>query len=172
MADLVAASDPDIAKFAAGDQELFLKTAGDAVRRYCGWHIFPATTMIDELYNIGSGGLIMLRSRFVTAVAAVKIGDTVLTAEVDYRWSQEGWIELPGWYRGQVAVSYTHGYSELPVDLKLVVLEVMSNAQELPSGTATSFSTPGFGLTVSTMGNTLTDDHKERLTPYKLGGVS
>ena len=68
LPDLVASNDEDIAPFEAGDQNYFLRAAGDAVRRYCGWHIYPNLAFDDVLLNIGRDGLIGLRSRHVTDV--------------------------------------------------------------------------------------------------------
>ena len=41
-----SASDPDWALWQTSDQSFFLNKATDAIRRYCGWHVWPVVSVM------------------------------------------------------------------------------------------------------------------------------
>jgi len=174
--DLVPSDDPDLAKWKAGDEEWYLHVAGEAVRQYCGWHIAPSITETVEKIEIGSQGIIMLPSLYVTDVASVVVttGDqnTTLTHETDYEWFQQGYVQRVGWhywgdwgsayggyyygndpyylpvYRGDICdVTFTHGYDECPDPVKQVIFELAGSAALMPVGGGVSrVHAPGYSL--------------------------
>lgn len=93
-----------------------------AARAVCGWHIAPVVT--EDLLLDGSGGpLLRLPTIRVVSVDSV----TVDGQEVDYEWSTKGTLRRRGglWpdsYRS-VAVRLRHGFSELPPEVRAVLVE-------------------------------------------------
>ena len=83
---LLTDTDPDWAAFKSGSEEYFLNVAGEAIRRYCGWNIFPSETLTVPKLRIGSAGIVMLPSLHVTDVFEVVVGgtqDTHVRSDVD-----------------------------------------------------------------------------------------
>jgi hypothetical protein len=115
MQDLLLVSDPDWAKASAGDPEFILRATGDTIRNYCGWHISPSITETVRKREVGSNGIIMLPSLYVTDVHEVVFHDyqpvpyypsppyseafgnpypgPYVIQPGTYRWFQEGYIE-------------------------------------------------------------------------------
>jgi hypothetical protein len=153
---LVTTSDPDYALYKAGDEEYLLRVACSAIRDYCGWHIAPPITDTYEQLKVGSKGIVMLPSRYVTDVAEVKAHNHDPNAEVvvldanTYEWFEQGWIERinvsswgwswPGAYFGpdapyyqpnyatlMVDVTMTHGYETLPDNIKQIAFELATS---------------------------------------------
>jgi hypothetical protein len=152
---LVTIDDPDYAKYKAGDEEYLLRVASAAIRDYCGWHISPSITETCIQLKLGSKGIVILPSRYVTDVSEVKIhnhdpdAEPVVLDANDYEWFEGGWIERiatqvwgygwPGSYYGPDApyyqpvhsnmlidVTMTHGYETLPENLKQIAFELAS----------------------------------------------
>jgi hypothetical protein len=217
--DLLSINDPDWAAFQAQDPEYLMRTAGVAIRTYCGWHIAPSETMTIPNIEVGSRGLMMLPSLHVTAVQSVMLQSTTLEPPVvvdpmNYTWHEEGYIEpvagaqwYSGWYAGYyyepgpyylpqtnfglVTVTFTHGYSALPEDIKQVAYETIlasgggsedGSVGTLPSSTSIKeIASPGFRLVLNAGGangesgtgtvGSLTENQKNRLAPYRIPGV-
>lgn len=74
MEPLLTVNDPDWAAFKAGDDAYYLNLAGEAIRRYCGWNLFPSATVTVSKLRVGSAGIVMLPSLYVTDVSEVVIG--------------------------------------------------------------------------------------------------
>lgn len=169
MADLVLASDPDVAAF--GDVgDFFLSAAGEVVRDYCGWHIAPPQTDTATL-DVGSWGLLSLPTTHITAVASVTVDDQVL-GEGDYLWDARGWVELcRRWCHGKAVVTFTHGYDTCPMAVKSVVLEVASTATATPGGNVNEVASPSYRLLFepNSMGTVLQPSHLDRLAKYRIG---
>ena len=170
--DLLDPNDPDWLKFQEQDPEWFLRVAGDTIREYCGWHIWPNIAVTDLRLPIGSKGIIMLPSRYVTDVVSVTAfprsdDPQVLDPATDYVWDQAGWIErvgsprwgdvagyyygpdpyyLPVWQAGFVGVSFNHGYEVVPTTIKQVAYELAMSTTLIRVGGIKSISTPGFRL--------------------------
>lgn len=197
---LVAADDADWTAFKAAAPEWFLGAAGAAVRNYCGWHLAPNLTVTLGNLEIGSRGIIMLPSRYVTAVSEVVIatghddqGSTGVKLESgEYQWHAGGWIVtkggpylggyyfgpnpayLPIYSHGLAQVTFTHGYQELPDDIKAVIFELAQSATDMPAGNVKGIAAPnGFQLDLSQpAGMTLNCDQRNRLANYRLQGMA
>lgn len=123
----VSAADPRVGPLLAG--------ASEAIRRYCGWHVFPVVT--DDVVLDGPGGsLLVLPTLHVTEITALSNGDTVEDV-AELEWSARGMVRkrCGFWtdrFRG-VAVTFTHGYEDVP-DLKQIVQQVVANALASPMG--------------------------------------
>lgn len=95
------------------------------VERECGTSFIP-TVVEDERLSGGGLDWLALRHTYVQSVEAVTVDDTAYTSdEVEALLVQDGFLYQPSYgtwpstARGNVLVSYTHGYStEPPVDLK------------------------------------------------------
>jgi hypothetical protein len=202
---LVTVDDPDYAKFKDGDEEYLLRVASDAIRDYCGWHIAPSITDTYRQLKVGSKGIVPLPSRYVTDVSEVALHDhdpeatPQLVDPLDYEWYQDGWMEsrtnyAAGWgwpglgYRGPdapypavggapllVDVTMTHGYDELPANLKQIAFELAQSTATtsgLISGVK-QISSPQYSASFSEevkAGMTFTPEHLNTLRSYKVGG--
>ena len=71
MQDLLDINDPDWASFKSGDEDWYLAVAGDYLRVYCGWHLWPSITETITQLMIESMGIITLPSRHITDVACI-----------------------------------------------------------------------------------------------------
>lgn len=194
---LIDPDDPDIGNY-AGVQPFFLAAAGEVVRDYCGWTISPPVTDTYANLRIGSAGLIMLPSLYVTDVASVVINsgcDTCTLDPGDYRWFPQGYIEAlsPVWRYGPyytdyytglgsyyggasvtASVTMTHGYDTCPLAVKSVALELAQAASEMPSGNATEVASPGYRIQFApeSIGLSLSDAQQSRLSKYRIGGLT
>jgi hypothetical protein len=149
--DLLSVSDPDWAKFTSDDPEYLLRVAGDAIRTYCGWHIFPNIQQTVTNIPVQSRGMIMLPSLLVTAVESVTLqsvnGETDNVLDPDsYNWFPNGTIEPLGWQWygaysgfyygpdnwsylpvfqfGLATVVFNSGYEIVPSDIKQLAFEM------------------------------------------------
>jgi hypothetical protein len=111
LPDLTQSDDEDWVAFQNADEDWFLKVAGRAVRKYCGWHIYPNLQQVAGKLRVGSKGIVPLPSRLVTAISEVRIhpdtadqagqfpppspGDGCLSPR-DYEWHQGGWLQIKG----------------------------------------------------------------------------
>lgn len=110
----------DLTEFRAGDVDLNLAAATEAVRGYCRWHIAPART--ETLTLCAVGGRIILPTLHPTAVTVVIDGVTIDPADYEL---EVGYIRLK--YRtwaDDVTVTLTHGYDMFPADVKRVILSM------------------------------------------------
>ena len=138
IAPLVTNSDYALSNWQGGDQSTFLEMAAAEVRKYCGWHIAPGVTETSRRLFVGEKGLVMLRSAFVTEITSVTVNyenPVTLQPYVDYTWQEpRGWFRLHpqsvpwsalvgGAWREDphCFVTYNHGYTETPPDVKAVV---------------------------------------------------
>lgn len=94
-----------------------------AVRRYCGWHVFPER--IETVLLDGSGeSRMQLPSLHVSDVESVRQVQGDSWEPVDVSWSTVGLLRVrcgrfTDEYRG-VEVTLTHGFADCPDVLKLV----------------------------------------------------
>lgn len=185
-------SSDDLALFQASDPDWFVNAAGEIIRGYCQWHIAPSITVTDNV-PIQPDGTIMLPTLWLTGVASISIGGIELDPST-YWWHRAGYIhrrnpdqpyfEWPLWplqddtpfreYPSPLArhaqVTYTHGYPELPAQVKTVGFELASNAMELPAGLATQITAGPQSITFGALGMVLTDEQRRRLGPFSLTG--
>jgi len=165
-----------------------MRAASEIVRDYCGWHIAPEVTDDYDKLTIGSGGIIMLPSLYVTDVDTVTVTggsgeDQILNPMTDYDWFRNGTVEAksPLWrygyasyygpYRtGLAKVRMTHGYDSCPLAIKSVVFELMSTASETVTANIQSIQSPGYRIQWGEIsGEALNIDQKARLDRYRIG---
>jgi len=196
MDDLLQADDADLLAYVSdeetaltGRESFLVRAASEVVRDYCGWHIAPNISGTYDKLTIGSGGIIMLPSGFVTDVSSVTInspgGDTVLDPVTDYDWFRQGFIEAksPLWRYGYGAVygpykaglatvSMTHGYTTCPLAVKSVIFELMEAADLENSGNVKSVQSASFRVQWGPLsGVSMTPSQVDRLSKYKIGGL-
>jgi hypothetical protein len=193
LANLVSVDDPDWAKFQTDDPEWFLRAAGRAARKFCGWHLAPNIRQHITKVEVGAHGICMLPSRYVTEVEELTITCGQHPHRVrhsEFRWDEEGWIQLrtePDWYSagyvygndpsylpvtqpGIATVTMWHGFHVLPEDVKEVCFELAQSALILKTGNVKTLATPGeYRLELSQdAGLTLNCDQRNRLGPYRI----
>jgi hypothetical protein len=195
-------NDPDWAAFQAQDPKYFLAVAGARIRAYCGWRIYPNDTNTVDKLRVKTNGRIMLPSLYVTDVASVTIEtgidtNVVLDPEM-YTWFQTGWVQpiglATGWWWGSYSgyyygpdtpaylpwmnfgyatVTFTHGYTAVPADVKAVAFELAETAAEMSAGNVSDITTPGFALKLTrNAGLNLNGEQMDRLAPYRLPVVA
>jgi len=193
---LLDPGDPDWAAYQAQDPNWFLEVAGDAIRTYCGWHIWPNLALIETNLRIGAKGLIQVPSLMVTAVESVTIQsqggqDDQILDPTQYNWFDYGVIEPIGWHwwsayggfyygpdnwsflpiyqLGLVTVAFNSGYAEVPTVIKEIAYELTTVSTEVSAGNVKEVQTPGFRLQLmQAYGLTLNCDQKNRLSPFRL----
>lgn len=114
-----------------------LDGASEAIRRYAGWNIAPAEDVTVTLD--GGGSTLYLPSLKVNSIASITIDGTPWT---EYQWSRRtGNVRrYPGMYGdwpdmwGGIVVTFNSGYTDVPDDLKQIVLQVASIAMSSPTG--------------------------------------
>ena len=172
-----------------GDQRVSanIKAASDAVRNYCGWHVYPplecemATSLNNQsVAKIRSKILVQLPARYVTKVEAVTVnGKECRIFDVQ----PNGMLKI---YDADVAglpeyapitVTYKAG---LPDGLMGGVKELIAHriTHALASSSGVQSETAG-GVSITYSANwinsaratALADDNKEVLAPFKLQGV-
>lgn len=182
-------SSDDLTAFQASDPDWFLQAAGETVRwDICQWHIAPSITETITA-PIKPDGTIMLPSLHVTDVSQVALHGLTLDPS-GYHWYQSGYIrrfrhpyfEWPLWpleseqpfreYPSPLAqhaeVTFTHGYSELPMPVKVVALEIATRAMEMPSGIAKEIQSGPYSIGLGALGVVPTEEQRRRLGPYTL----
>lgn len=178
MQDLLQLNDPDYAAFNRGDPEFLLRSVGDTIRRYCGWHIAPNVTETIDKLEVGRAGIVMVPSLYITDVTSLSMQqnpgtDALLLDPTTYTWHRNGYIEpvsranfgaVSGyWYEpgpaflpmtngGLATVTLTHGYPVLPADVKRVAYELAGWATALGADSAggdiKEIKSPGFALSL------------------------
>lgn len=163
-----------------------IKAASQAVRNYCGWHIYPSSSceLLTSFYDkrISRNGnmiLVQLPATFVTAVTSVKIGG------VD---CQNFVLETNGILRIFGISEYFEPYTSFEVEYTAGLSdELVANIQELVAHRVTHALASSVGVQSETAGGVsitysaawtnsarstaLPSDNKEVLAPYRLMGV-
>jgi hypothetical protein len=168
------ATTTNLEAYSSGDAQTLIDQAIAEVRRFCGWHITPVVT--EDVTVDGSGhNFVSLPSLHVTAVNSVTEDGTVLDAG-SYEWSATGQLWRPWPWSGHfraIAANITHGFDEVPQDVRAIVLAVAARAQVSPDGVvrrqagavSESYSQTGFNVAG---GVSLVPHEKEALARYKL----
>lgn len=181
-------SSDDLTSFQASDPDWFLAAAGDTIRNFCQWHIFPSISA-TQWVPIQPDGTIMLPTLFLTAVGTVSINGLEIDPSA-YQMHQAGYItrirhqyfewplwpleseqpfrEYPSPQAKHAQVTFTHGYSTLPATVAAVGMELANRAMELPSGIATQISSGPYSISMGALGVVLSDDQRRRLGPFTL----
>ena len=173
----------------AGDPriESNIKAASQAIRNYCGWHIYPSAecSMSERLLygdgrmkRIGSDIMIQLPAKFVTAINSISIDEVACT---DFVFDSNGIahvFDAPKMSRKSVVtVEYTAGiYDALMNSVKELTAHRVTHALASSDG-ITSEAAGGVSVTYnanwvnSARASALPNDNKEVLASYKIQGV-
>lgn len=167
MADM-----PDIIDRAADfdpDMDFWLKSAQRAIRKYCGWHVTPSVRLTGTLNSRG-GSVLRLPARNITAIHAITDSDgREVPCDLD---KDGGLLEARGrtFPVGIAAVKYDieAGWDDCE-DVQGVLLSMARRLATAPAGIVTGQSVNGSSVSYDSA--TLMRDEKERLAPYRLGGL-
>lgn len=169
---LLTSGDPDLDGWQSSDPDTYLAMASREVRKYCGWHISPSVTETNVRRWFGERELVMLKSTHVTALSSVTVDGQLLVADTDYWWDEpEGWLRRkPAFSHDKFAVvTFDHGHTTVPEDVKAVVFEVMATAMELPASNADRVQTMQYSFELrKDTGIALSPEQKVRLGHYKI----
>ena len=164
-----------------------IKAASDAIRNYCGWHVYPeaACSLTERLLHgdgrtkrVGRDLMIQLPAKFVTAVSSVLIDGVAYT---DFDFERDGILhifDVPALSRKSlVVVDYKAGIPDaLMAPVKELVAHRVAHALASPNGVM-SEAAGGVSVTYnaawvnSARASALPDDDKEVLAPYRIQGV-
>jgi hypothetical protein len=162
-----------------------IKSASQAVRNYCGWHVYPniECTFIASFYDkrvarVGGGMQIQLPSTFVTSITSLTIGGVAYTNYI---------LETNGILRvlnitditpySTIEVIYQAGIDDNLVSAVQDIIAYRVTHALASSNGVTSESAGGMSITYnanwinSARSTALPDDNKEVLQPYRLQGV-
>ncbi|GAA2484618.1 hypothetical protein GCM10010406_21110 [Streptomyces thermolineatus] len=171
-ADLAALTQSDIP---AATATVALDAASAVIR---GWTRQAITRVVDETVNlrVTDAGELVLPQRPVVSVSRVRAGGTVLsdwTLSGDRLLRSGGWRRLPtaGAYpeTGVVEVTYTHGWEDVPAEVRTVCLDLAAATVTNPGMLRTvgiddynrTFASESLGAGV------LSNAHKEILGAYR-----
>lgn len=172
-----------------------IKAASDAIRNYCGWHLYPSLACSWSGYlggvsqNVSANStrrgleyLIQLPARFISGITSVSIAGTEIDSSC-YVFERNGLLRI---YKADfynyadydtIEVVYTAGVPDGLMDgIKELVANRTTHALASSYG-ITSESTGGVSVTYSaawtgsSRASALTDDSKELLAPFRLQGV-
>ncbi len=151
------------------DAAFRLRAAQSAIRRECGWHVMP-NAALSGVINSRGGTVIRLPARHVTSIESLTDRDGNKLA---YAYDPEtGLVESlsGGFPAGIAAIRYEihAGYNEAP-DVQQVLISAAKRAGMSPIGLVTSQSTNGSSASYDAV--SLMQDEKDKLKPYKLGGL-
>lgn len=149
------------------------------VRSYCAWHIAPSREVTLTLDGLGNT-VQVLPSLHVTAVTSVTDDGTLLVADTDYTWSEDGALtraDVCRWGARKIEVAFTHGYTDPPAEVTAVVQAVAQRAVDNPGSKprqqvgpfADTFSQSGFNQAPAL---TLLDAEKAILDRYRLPALA
>lgn len=150
------------------DAAFRLRAAQAAIRRECGWHVMPNAALTGVLNSRG-GTVIRLPARHVTSIESLTDRDGNKLA---YAYDPEtGLVEsLSGGFPvGVAAIRYAihAGYDDAP-DVQQVLISAAKRAG-MSIGLVTSQSTNGSSASFDVV--SLMQDEKDKLKPYRLGGL-
>ena len=148
--------------------ELALSLASDAVRAYCRQDISQATT--TEVVQGPGSSLLMLSQTPVTEVSEVTVDGTVIP-ETAYATTAFGALyrtrgHWPGVF-SSIAVTYTHGWSEIPGPVKAATLSVAARIYDSPAGVKQE-TIGAYSVTYTNGVPSLLDSETASLDPYRL----
>lgn len=132
--DAIAASGVVPADFPGLEEAI--ESAVDAIRTYCGWHVWPSRT--ETLTVDGEGGRVLtLPTLHVDDIDEIREQETVVDPE-RYEWSRSGDVRRRGgcWttrWRG-LHVDLTHGYPSCPPALAALLADTVAEAVTNPVG--------------------------------------
>lgn len=105
-----------------------IAAASAAIQNYTRQRIEQVAADVLTLTVEAYRSVILLPEHPVTAVASVVEDGTALTVGTHYRWTSAGLLvrQARAWNSGwqEVVVTYTHGYSTIPDDLKAMCVQI------------------------------------------------
>lgn len=127
-----------------------------------------------DIVLLDGRGLYLMRlpERPVTALATVKVAGVTLVS-TEYQWTEMGFLErVRGvWPKGRanIEVTYTHGYTTIPEDIRGVTLELASDLFGGVVGQVAGETLGPYQYTTqqSNGTSTLSDDHRAILGRYR-----
>ena len=151
------------------DAQFRIKAAQAAIRRECGWHVMP-NAALSGVINSRGGTVIRLPARHVTSIESLTDRDGNKLA---YAYDPEtGLVEsLSGGFPvGIAAIRYEihAGYDDAS-DVQQVLISAAKRAGMSPIGLVTSQSTNGSSAGFDVV--SLMQEEKDKLKPYRLGGL-
>lgn len=151
------------------DAQFRLRAAQAAIRRECGWHVMPNAALTGTL-NTRGGAVIRLPARHVTSIESLTDRDGNKLA---YAYDPEtGLVESlsGGFPAGIAAIRYEihAGYDDAP-DVQSVLISAAKRAGMSPLGLVTSQATNGSSASFDVV--SLMQEEKDKLKPYRLGGL-
>jgi hypothetical protein len=205
----------DLNKYLTGDPDLYIQIASDCVRAFCNWHIWPNITQSIKLFGTGNMAL-PLPTLQATSVANVVVDGV---AWDDTRYELQGppnnqlrakrlYHDISGYvdydingsdtwrwgynrfgYQRPVTLDLTHGYVDVPIALKGVVLNLAGRAQAMPSTWLRSMQSETYryefvsglmsraagpaGVTIPAIGGfQITGDEMNQLARYWIPGIA
>lgn len=145
-----------------------LELASGAVRAYCGWDISETT---ETLHAEGDNTTVLsLPTMCLTDVTDTRINGLDIDVS-ELRHSRRGQVyRARGWPRhARIELDVTHGYTDVPELVRLVVLDVASRQMSNPSGLVSATVGPvSRTWGASTPGGTLSALHERLLDRYAI----
>lgn len=151
------------------DAQFRLRAAQAAIRSECGWHVMP-NAALSGVINSRGGTVIRLPARHVTSIESLTDRDGNKLA---YAYDPEtGLVESlsGGFPAGIAAIHYSihAGFDDAP-DVQQVLISAAKRAGMSPVGLVKSQSTNGSSASFDVV--SLMQDEKDKLKPYRLGGL-
>ena len=151
------------------DARFRINAAQAAIRRECGWHVMPNTALSGVINTLG-GTVIRLPARHVTSIESLTDRDGNKLA---YAYDPEtGLVESlsGGFPAGIAAIRYEiHARYNDATDVQQVLISAAKRAGMSPIGLVTSQSANGSSASYDAV--SLMQAEKDKLKPYKLGGL-
>lgn len=167
-------SPADLVDYQAKDSQQALDAALAAVRSYCGWHIAPSQSDTATVFS-PDGARLFVQTLNLTAVTSVTQDgvavdlDTVALERYGVIGRTLGYSFRCGL---PVEVVFTHGYAELPADVKDVVLALAQRSISDTRGMVPRTGGAGASMVVmENYGSQLGVGDKAKLAPYTITGA-
>lgn len=190
----------DYNSFAELDIDYWLAAAGDRIREYLGWHLWPSLTH-TKLCDMTGDGTILLPTRYVTKIVSVTPTwhDAPTIDAGAYDVDHRGWISFKPMAYGfaptpasadlwpidtvrlfdpyqkrnkRMKVTFTHGYDTMPPVVAGVGYELAMRALEKPAGVASQVQAGPYNFKFGEFGLVLSDDQKNRLAHYMIPAIT
>lgn len=126
---------PDYDAALAGTSDLYMEGAQGAIRRYCGWHVYPVIT--ESIVLDGSGrSVLRLKTLQLLEITAFSENGVALDPAT-LEWSQAGYLErrhgaFTRRLRG-IRATIRHGFEDAP-ELQALVITIAERAKASPAG--------------------------------------
>lgn len=161
-------------KYLAGDVDIYLEAATDAIRRYCGWHVAPEAR---ETLTVDGSGRSELNLPSLRVIGIHSVVDNGVTVPVDQVTSVRGVLSrgTGAWSTGPVKLDITHGFNA--ADVVSLAMSVAARARSAPTGivrqqAGTMSAAPSQMAFNASGGVGLLDWEKRELDLYRIVGGS